>query len=220
MLSNRGFRLASLIAAVTLVAVACSKGGATEDASAGSDVDTYSGYVIDPPHDVSAVDLPVADVAGTGSPETFNMAAKPGGLNLIYFGYTFCPDVCPTTMSDIRKVREALPADDAADVGMAMVTIDPNRDTAQVLTDYVHNFGEDGMALRTDDEAQLREAADAFGADFEVTTNDEGEVEVSHTGQLYAVDDSGHVVMVWPFGTTAESMTRDVKSLLATERSQ
>ncbi|MEZ5267755.1 MAG: hypothetical protein R2789_04015 [Microthrixaceae bacterium] len=52
-----------------------------------------------------------------------------------------------------------------------------------------------------------------------MTTNEEGEIEVSHTGELYAVDDTGTVVMQWPFGTSYESLTRDLRSLLA-ERSQ
>ena len=76
------------------------------------------------------------------------------------------------------------------------------------------NFVEDGQALRTEDDTVLRSAADAFGANYNVETNAEGDVEVSHTGELYAVDDSGTVVMQWPFGTTYESLARDLRSLL------
>ena len=177
-------------------------------------VDTYSGYVVDPPVDVSGVTLPVADGSGE-----FQMVAEPGGLQLIYYGYTFCPDVCPTTMSDVRHTLADLPADEAERIEVAMVTIDPARDSPEVITDYVHNFVPDGTALRTADDAQLRAAADAIGANYEVTTNEEGEIEVSHTGELYAVDDTGTVVMQWPFGTSYESLTRDLRSLLA-ERSQ
>lgn len=216
---GRSFLTLCATAALLSVAVSCSgddgADGQTGDApQAGDDVETYSGYVVDPPNVVADVPMPVA-ATGTDTPEDFDMSAVPGGLNLVYFGYTFCPDVCPTTMSDVRRVLAALPEEEAEKVGVAMVTIDPARDTAEVLTDYVHNFVEDGVALRTDDDAQLRAAADAFGANYDVRTNDEGDIEVSHTGELYAVDDTGTVVMQWPFGTSHESITRDVRSLLA-----
>lgn len=201
-----------LAAAVSLVAASCSGDE--------SEVETYSGYVVDPPNEVAGLVMPVAGTSGTDTSEVpateaFDFSAAPGGLNLIYFGYTFCPDVCPTTMSDVRRVLAALPEDEADRIEVAMVTVDPGRDTAQVLSEYVANFVDEGVALRTDDDTQLRAAADAFGADYEVLTNDEGDIEVSHTGELYAVDDSGTVVMQWPFGTSHESVTRDIRSLLA-----
>lgn len=212
-------RNAWILAAVVtgaLVLGACSDdsgtGGATDGAAGteDSDVQTYSGYVVDPPNEVGDIVLPRADGSGD-----FPMSAAEGGLNLIYFGYTFCPDVCPTTMSDVRKVLADLPEEEADRIEVAMVTIDPARDTDEVITSYLQNFVEDGIALRTEDPDQLRAAADAFGADYEVSTNDEGEIEVSHTGELYAVDQNGTVVMQWPFGTDFESTTRDIRSLLA-----
>ncbi|MGI9579435.1 MAG: SCO family protein [Microthrixaceae bacterium] len=176
----------------------------------GDEPDTYSGYVVDPPVSVAEVTLPVAD----GSDE-MTMVAQPGGLEVVYFGYTFCPDVCPTTMADVRKALAELPADEADRVGVSMLTIDPARDTAEVLDAYIANFVDDGVALRTEDDTRLRAAADAFGANYEVTTNDEGDIEVKHTGELYAVDDTGTIVMQWPFGTSYESLARDLRSLLA-----
>lgn len=185
-------------------------GATTTTSIAAEDVDTYSGYVVDPPVEVDEVVLPIADGSGD-----WKMVAQPGGLDLIYFGYTSCPDVCPTTMSDVRRVLAELPEEEADRIRVAMATIDPERDTPDVITDYVENFVKDGTALRTDDDTQLRAAADAFGANYEVATNDAGEVEVKHTGELYAVDDTGTVVMQWPFGTSSESLERDLRSLLA-----
>lgn len=217
-----------LVSVSSLMAASCSGDESTVDpveGADGSEVGAYSGYVVEPPNEVADVVMPVAaesgsdssgnDSSGTTPTGYFDFSAAPGGLNLVYFGYTFCPDVCPTTMSDVRRLLASLPEGEAGRVGVAMVTIDPARDTAQVLTDYVRNFVDHGVALRTDDDTQLRAAADAFGADYEVRSNDEGDVDVSHTGDLYAVDDSGTVVMQWPFGTSYESITRDVRSLLA-----
>jgi protein SCO1/2 len=224
MQSQRPFRAAALVLpllALTLLVASCAgdgDGSAPDESGTGApgaddpgsgDPETYSGYVVDPPVKVDTVSLPVADGSGE-----FAMVAPPGGLEVIYFGYTFCPDVCPTTMADVRKAMAELPAAEAERVGVAMVTIDPARDTAEVLDGYVSNFVDDGVALRTDDDAALRAATDAFGANYDVTTNADGEVEVAHTGELYAVDDTGTVVMQWPFGTSYESLARDLRSLL------
>ena len=208
-------RITPLLVATLLLSAlltpACGDDGADgEAATTTSEVTSYSGIVVDPPVQVGEVAIPVADGSGDHP-----FVAPPGNLELVYFGYTFCPDVCPTTMSDVRKALAELPGEEAERVGVAMVTIDPARDTPEVLEGYVTNFVDDGLALRTDDDAALRATTDAFGADYEVTTDDEGDVEVSHTAELYAVDDSGTVVMRWPFGTTYESLARDLRSLLA-----
>lgn len=199
----------TVVAALSVLAAAC--GGSGESGSGEpDDVDTYSGYVVDPPSQVGDVALPTA---ADGTEES--VVAEPGGLEVVYFGYTFCPDVCPTTMSDLRRALAELPTEEAERVDVTMITIDPARDTPEVITDYVHTFIDDGTALRTEDDTALRAAADAFGANYSVETGDDGEIEVAHTGELYAVDGSGTVVMQWPFGTSAESMTRDLRSLLA-----
>jgi len=170
---------------------------------------TLSGIVRDPAPVVGDVELP--DVSNDAAP--FPMRAD-DGLLVVYFGYTSCPDVCPTTMSDLRRALEALPAADAARVDVAMITIDPARDDADVLTRYVQTFVPDGHALRTDDDALLRRAADAFGADYSVTYAADGTPEVAHTGFLYAVDDTGHMRVQWPFGTQADAIERDLALLL------
>ncbi|MCP4436360.1 MAG: SCO family protein [Actinomycetia bacterium] len=205
-----GFATA-LFASAGLLFAACGGSDSAASTSSSTDgVDTYSGYVVDPPPFVGDVSLPLADGSGQHT-----MSAVAGGLELVYFGYTFCPDVCPTTMSDVRRVLGGLPEDEAELIDVSVVTVDPARDTADVLDSYVTNFVPDGLSLRTDDDAALRSAADSFGANYEVTTNEAGDIEVSHTGELYAVDDQGQVVMAWPFGTTWESLERDVRSLLA-----
>ncbi len=79
--------------------------------------------------------------------------------------------------------------DEADRIDLAMATVDPERDTGEVLTPYVQSFVPDARALRTTDDADLQAAADLFGVTYDVTTTDEGEVEVSHSGFLYAVDD-------------------------------
>ncbi len=193
---------------VSLVVVA---GLAAVPAACSSDEpQTYSGYRVDPPLEVGDQSLPLADGSGE-----MTFAADPGDLDIVYFGYTYCPDVCPTTMSDLKRVVQDLPGEDAARLSVVMATVDPARDTPEVLTSYIGNFFGDGIAVRTDDDAALRAVTDAFGASYRVQTDDQGEIEVSHTPYVYAVDDSGTVVMQWPFGTSAESFAEDLGSLLA-----
>jgi protein SCO1/2 len=204
-------RLLAVIAVATLAATGCGNDGTDDgDALAGDDgANQVAGVERQPPPDVSSVSLP--DASQEGQP--FTTVPDDGDVLLVYFGYTSCPDVCPTTMADVSAARADL-GDEADRVDLAMVTIDPERDTAETLTVYVQTFVEEGHALRTDDPAALRGAAGAFGADYAVTTGPSGAPEVSHTGSLYAVDDTGHMVLQWPFGTPAEDVAADLDRLL------
>ena len=130
----------------------------------------------------------------------------------MYFGYTNCPDVCPTTMADLRTALRQL-GDDADRVDVAMVTIDPDRDTA-VLADYVGSFVEGGHALATDVADDLRAVADPFGVTYLVETNAAGEIEVAHSPQLYVVDDAGQLALTWQFGVAADDLAGDLEQLL------
>ena len=166
------------------------------------------GYTLEPAPQVDAVALP--DVTSGGEP--FELRAQPAGLLIVYFGYTNCPDFCPTTMSDVRTALRQL-GDDAGKVDVAMVTIDPDRDTT-VLADYVSSFVEGAHALATDDAAELRAVADPFGVSYLVEANATGEIEVTHTTQLYVVDDAGRLALTWQFGVTADDLADDLEQLL------
>jgi protein SCO1/2 len=180
-------------------------------AGCGSDGDrrSYAGQVRQPAPQVDTVELP--DASAGGAPFAFR--AADGGLLAVYFGYTHCPDVCPTTLADLRAALRDL-GGDADRVGVAMVTIDPERDTGDVLTRYVQSFVDGAHAVVTDDDAQLQQAADAFGVTYSVTAVDGGEPEVVHSGFLYAVDDTGRLRLSWPFGTSADDIGADLDQLL------
>ena len=162
----------------------------------------------DPEPQVDAVALP--DVANGGQP--FEFRAAPDGLLVVYFGYTNCPDICPTTMSDLRAALGEL-GDQAERVDVAMVTVDPERDT-DVLADYVRGFVPDGHAIATDDQAALQSVAEPFGVSYEVFTSPAGEVEVGHSSNLFVVDDTGTLVLTWSFGTTSDELAGDLEQLL------
>ena len=104
--------------------------------------------------------------------------AEEGGFQAVYFGYTNCPDVCPTTMADWAITLRRLPEELAAQVSTVMVTVDPDRDN-DILPGYVESFVADAEAAGTTDADVLAAAAAPFGVSYEVITNDEGDVDGS-----------------------------------------
>ncbi len=198
-------KLLATVAAVTVLAAAGCGGGGDHE---------LVGLTRDPEPVVDGTPLP--DVADGGAP--FTIKAPAGGLLIVYFGYTNCPDVCPTTLSDLKIALGDLGAD-ASRVATAMITVDPKRDTA-VLADYVRSFVPDAHALATDDQTALQQVAGPFGVSYEVTTSADGEVQVAHSSYLFAVDDAGRLVLTWPVSANAETTTSakdlaaDMKQLL------
>lgn len=200
-----------------LLAGSCSDGTTKETAPQKQAAPTpeqteFSGYVRTPPLDVSSVTLPNADG------EKINMVAETGGLRIVYFGYTTCPDVCPMTLGHVKVALGDQTPTDRERVQVDMITIDPSRDTSEKLTSYLDNFVPDANALRTDDPYLLRASAKAFGADFSVSVDGEGKRQVAHTADLYVVDDTGTVVLAWAFGTAGGDISRDLSKLLAGDR--
>jgi protein SCO1/2 len=150
-----------------------------------------AGYRRDPAPVVAEFELP--DLSNDGEP--FALRARPGELLVVYFGYTNCPDFCPTTMSDVRFARQQL--DDPDLVSVAMVTIDPDRDLPS-----------------TADQGLLTSVAAPFGTSFHVDTDDDGEIEVAHRTDLYAIDDQGRLVLTWAFGVSRDDLAADFRQLL------
>lgn len=201
-----------LVVGLGLVGCGADEPGRDDTGAPSSGEGGLAGVVRTPPLDVADVEL--LDVSSPGDP--VSVQPPDGEIRLIYFGYTSCPDICPTTMSDISVAVNDLPPDLAERVTVGMVTVDPERDTDEVLTGYLDHFFDRRMALRTEDPRTLDAAADAFGVRFEVEDHDPGETayEVSHSAVTYVVDDSGTVVVEWPFGFDSRDMTADLTTLL------
>jgi protein SCO1 len=176
-------------------------------ASCGGESRQLVGYSVEPVPAVGDIALP--DLGNDGA--EFALRADAGKILLVYFGYTNCPDFCPNTMTNVKLARQQL--DDPAELEMAMVTVDPARDLA-TLASYVTSFIPDAHALGTADDGELARAASAFGVSYDVSTDSNGEPEVAHTTLLYAVDDTGHVVLAWPFGVSIDDLAADIDQLL------
>lgn len=207
--SRRGLLAAFTTAAMVVSACGGSSGDAGSDAS-GDDAPAMAAAVIDPPPQVDLVSLPSLSEPGT----EIEFRAQPGGVRVVYFGFTNCPDVCPTTLADLTIALRKLTPEEAELVDVVMVTVDPERDL-DVLETYVTSFIDDAIAAGTLD-AELTVAAGApFGASWEVRKLDDGAVEVDHSPFLYAVDDSGRLVATWQFGATSDDMSNDLSILLS-----
>ena len=179
-------------------------------AGCGGSAPTYTGLVRKPAPEVGA--LALRDATQAGKPLSFRAAPK--GLLLVFFGYTQCPDVCPTTLSDLGVAVRGLQPDEQARIQVAFVSVDPRRDTPAVLRGYIRSFFSKGHALRTDDAKQLAAVAKAFGAAYRVTTDAKGAVDVVHSSFTYAVDDAGTLRLQWGFGTTKKAFADDLRALL------
>lgn len=198
----RQLRIRATVLALTAAIVGAS--------GCGGESPELTGFEREPAPNVAELSLP--DLANDG--EDFPIKAPPGELLLVYFGYTNCPDFCPTTMSDVKLARNRLDERDAERVDVALVTVDPDRDLP-ILADYVQGFVADGHALGTDDPAALARVAAPFGVTYLITENPEtGEPEVTHSTWLYAVDDEGDLVVTWQFGVTIDELAQDIEILL------
>lgn len=221
---HRSRHAAGVAVAAALLLVGCASDGDSAEPTTppvSADTETsdagareLAGIVRDPAPVVDATTLPSLTEPGTD----LVFRAEPGGFQSVYFGYTNCPDVCPTTMADWAVTMRRLPEDIAAQVSTVMVTVDPDRDN-ELLPGYVESFVADAVAVGTTDADRLAAAAEPFGVSYDVTTTDEGDIEVSHSGFLYLVDDQGRLVVTWPFGTSSSEMAADVEQLFVAQAS-
>jgi protein SCO1/2 len=191
-----------IVAILTITGLALPLSGCSQESTS-----TLLGYV--PPSQLSSSGVSVTEQP---SGNQFELKAKPQEVLIVYFGYTNCPDVCPTTLVAIKNAKKKIGVlSDRVD--LAMITVDPQRDTANILPRYLSSFTDRYHALIPANEAELRSAEKAFGATSSVTTVD-GKIEVVHGGTAYLVDDTGTVLVQWPFGLDAQSMANDLTVLL------
>ena len=147
----------------------------------------------------------------TGQPRT--LADFKGKVVVVFFGYTQCPDVCPTTMVELAQVKKALGQDGERVQGL-FVSIDPERDTPEILKAYMASFDPSFVALRGSVE-QAQEAAREFKVFFaKVPGKTEGSYTMDHTAGSYVFDPSGKVRLFVRYGGGVDTLAADIKALL------
>jgi protein SCO1 len=136
-----------------------------------------------------------------------------GKAVVLFFGFTHCPDICPTTLADVAAALKAL-GDDASRVQVLFVTVDPERDTAEVLRNYVTAFDPSFLGLRGDVEATQR-AAKEFRIFFEKRPGSvPGAYSVDHSGQSYVLDPEGRLRLLVRHDRIGQDLAPDLKILL------
>ncbi|MCW5632694.1 MAG: SCO family protein [Rubrivivax sp.] len=141
------------------------------------------------------------------------LAEFKGKVVVLFFGFTQCPDVCPTTLAEIATVKQQLGADGARVVPV-FVTVDPERDTPAVLKAYVGSFGADFVALRGTPE-ETKAVARAFKIFYaKVPGKTESSYTVDHTARSYVYDTKGRLRLATRYGIGADALASDVRQLL------
>ena len=191
----------TLLLATALVAVlaGCGKPAAPKLAFKNTDV-TGLGY---------AREFALTD--HTGHPRT--LADYKGKLVLMFFGYTQCPDVCPTTMADMAQVMQAM-GPQADQVQVLFVTVDPERDTQQLLAEYVPAFDKRFLGLRGDAAATAKVAKEFKIYYAKVPGKQPGSYSMDHTAGSYVFDKDGKVRLFVRHGQGPGPLVQDLKQLL------
>jgi len=194
-----GVGFVSLLIGMILVVTGCQALGAGYE---------FKGNVFDPP--VSLPDFELMDTSG----QPFHLSDLEGDLTLIYFGYTFCPDVCPLTMVDVRDALASLETGQER-VHVVFISVDPERDTPDVLARYLAAFDSEYIGL-TDDYEKIQEVMKPFGvfAQKEEVTDSAAGYLVSHTSRVYLVGPERELLLTYPFGFEAEDLRSDLAHLL------
>jgi protein SCO1/2 len=167
----------------------------------------FQGSLIDPP--IPAKDFLLHDQNG----QPFRLSDHRGKVVLLFFGYTFCPDVCPATLVAFQKISEALDTE-AEQVAFVFITVDPNRDTPEQLKTHLALFSPTFYGLTDEPEPLETVWADYFvQPSIQPGANTAGYL-VEHTSRVYVIDKDGNLRLTFPFGMATEAMTQDVQNLL------
>jgi len=137
-----------------------------------------------------------------------------GNVVLMYFGYMYCPDACPTDLNSIAAAIEAL-GPDGRKVQPVFVTLDPQRDTPDLLREYVRSFSPRFVALRGTEE-EVRRVALSYKVFYEkVAQPGTHDYSIDHTSFTYVLDSQGRYVGYFPPGTRGERIAEQLRTLVA-----
>lgn len=211
--STRIARLVPMAAAIgTLAVLSTACASPSQEVAQASQVSTqqskYKGTELGVPTPVPAVTL----TDDNGKPYDLKANAA-GKLTLVYFGYTHCPDECPTTMADLAAALRLTPAAKRAKVQVVFVTTDPDRDTAPVLKAWLAKFDPSFIGL-TGTVAQVDNAAKLAATPVEPPVkNPDGTIEVDHGTQVNAFGTDGLAHLVWLSDVAPADIAHDIALL-------
>lgn len=146
--------------------------------------------------------------------ERMRLSDLAGNAVMMFFGYTFCPDVCPATLARMREVKAALPEEDVARFTGVLVSVDPARDTPQRLGQYVEFF-DPGFVGLTGGDDELEDMARRYGAQFMIPEGQAADTYlVNHSSIGYLIDPAGHVRALYYGDEPIEAIAANVREVL------
>jgi len=164
-------------------------------------------------------ELPVLTVGGDfgltdHNGQHFELSSLRGKAVLIFFGYTSCPDVCPTTLSKLSSVYKQL-GGDANRVKTLYITVDPGRDTPAVMKDDLSSFDLDALGL-TGTKSEIDKVVGLYGASYEIipTPSSAMKYSVAHSTTLYALDPSGRTRILFPYDASVDNIVSGLRAIL------
>lgn len=169
---------------------------------------TFHGTLLQSPDQAYDFTLQVVDG------ETVHLSDYRGKLVLVYFGYTFCPDVCPATLGTVAQALNQL-GQKADEVQVIMISVDPGRDSPEKLAEYVSHFNPSFVG-GTNSPEEIAKITSRYGIYYKISSEatSNGDYLVDHTATLMVIDRGGHLKLVLPFGVTANEIADDLKYLL------
>lgn len=177
-------------------------------AAVAADAPALKAGVFEPPRMAPDFTLP----SSTGADVT--LSGHRGKVVLLGFGFTTCPAVCPITLATLAAARKALGAQ-AAEVQVVYVTVDPARDDAKRMREYLGAFDPTFIGA-TGTEAQLAAVRAAYGVSAEKVPKDGRDYLYAHSSFVYLIDRQGRLRALMPYGHAAADYVHDVRALLAT----
>lgn len=167
----------------------------------------YRGTLIEPP--LPMADFQLIDQYGAD----FRLSDLKGKLILVFFGYTYCPDVCPITLATFRQVNANL-AQQADKVRFVFITVDPQRDSPEVLAKHLKNFDAQFIGL-TGEEDELATVWKQFGAYREIRQVEGSQnYLVDHTARIYVLDAVQNLILTYSYDIGARVLLEDIRYLL------
>jgi protein SCO1/2 len=169
----------------------------------------FAGLELSAPH--PAPDIALESAEGPVSLHDFR-----DQYTYVYFGYTFCPDVCPTTLAVLARVRAELKTD-ADQMQVVMITVDPERDTPERLAEYMGYFDKSFVGLSADNEI-LDRVGEPFGLYYRKGVGSEATgYLIAHTSRVYLLDRQSNAIVAYSHGTSADDFLKDLKYLIASD---
>ena len=207
----------AILAAAAVVSGCSSPDSSSDDQPFGAisvspDGDGWAGIGLETPYELPSVSFTDTD----GRVQLWPDAARPWPVTVVLFGYTNCPDECQTQLADFAAARRGLSPEEQEQMGLVLITTDPERDDAATMRTYLDRYDPTFQGWRAQSAADLQRAASAMAVSLDgIEPNPEGGYTMGHGAQLLGLDSNATVPVMWLPGGSVADLREDLRQLLA-----